>query len=161
MSDKPAVDPIAPNCNTVNIFLVVKDGNAALEFYKKAFGASGGACLTGPDGSILHAEVTIGNSTVMLAEENEQWGMVSAETLGKSPVSIMLYVEDCDALYAQAVEAGCTSICSPENQFWGDRHGKVADPFGYEWGIATHIENVSPEEMEKRGQEWLAQMQQG
>lgn len=154
-----SVNPIAPNCNTVNVYLVVNDAAAALELYKKAFGASGGACLTGPDGAVLHAEVVIGNSTVMISDENEQWGMVSAKTLGKSPANMMLYVEDCDAVFKQAVEAGCTAVSPPADQFWGDRHGKVTDPFGYEWGIATHIEDVSPEEMERRAAKWLEEMQ--
>ena len=127
------VNPIAPNCNTVNVYLIVKDANAAVEFYKKAFDGEGSVCLTGPDGSVMHAEITIGNSTVMIGEENEQWGMKSAESMGGSPVSIMLYVPDCDATFKQAIEAGCTELSPVEDQFWGDRHGKVADPFGYEW----------------------------
>lgn len=156
-----SVNPIAPNCNSVNVYLIVKDGQAAIDFYKKAFGGEGGACLKGPDGSVMHAEVTIGNSTVMLGQENEQWGMVSAETIGNSPVSIMLYVDDCDAVFKQAIEAGCTEVSPVEDQFWGDRHGKVADPFGYQWGIATHIEDMSAEEMKKRGEAWMASMMQG
>lgn len=156
-----SVDPIPANCNTVNVSLVVKDGQAAVEFYQKAFGATGGVCLKGPDGAVLHAELQIGNSTVMLGEENEQWGMISAETMGGSPISIMLYVEDCDALFAQAIASGCSEISPPANQFWGDRHGRVQDPFGYQWSIATHIEEVSEEEMHRRGQAWLEEMSNG
>lgn len=152
------VNPIAPNCNTVNAYLIVKDAEKAMELYKAAFGGSGGSCLTMPDGTVLHAEIVIGDSTIMISEENEQWGMVSAETLGGSPASLMLYVEDCDAIYQQAISAGMKEVSPPADQFWGDRHGKVADPFGFEWGIATHIEDLTEEEMQKRGQEWLAQM---
>ncbi len=155
------VNPIAPNCNTVNAYLIVDDPRAAIDLYCKAFGACGGACLEAPDGSVLHAEVVIGNSTVMICGENEQWGMKSAKSFGGSPASLMLYVDDCDAVFQQAIAAGCTEISPCEDQFWGDRHGKVADPFGFEWGIATHKEDLSAEELHKRGQEWLAQMRLG
>ena len=146
--------------NTVSVYLIVKDGKAALDFYQRAFGGEGGACLLGPDDSVMHAEVCIGNSTIMLSEENEAWGMKSCETMGGSPASMMIYVEDCDAAFKQAIDAGCTEVSAPADQFWGDRHGKVKDPFGYEWGIATQIEQLSVEEIQKRGQEWMQQMAQ-
>ncbi|MEM7477360.1 MAG: VOC family protein [Planctomycetota bacterium] len=156
-----SVNPIPPNCNSVNLSLVVKDANGAIELYKRAFGATGGACLNAPDGSVMHAEIQIGNSTIMLGEENEQWGMISAESMGGSPISIMLYVDDCDATFQQAIDAGCEVISPVADMFWGDRHGRLKDPFGYQWGIATHIEDVSEEEMDRRGKAWLEEMSQG
>jgi PhnB protein len=97
----------------------------------------------------------------MLAPENPQWGTKSAETLGGSPVSLHLYVEDADALFKQAVEAGCTEIAPMVDMFWGDRYGKVVDPFGIQWGIATHIEDVPPDEMAARQKAWMESMAGG
>ncbi len=153
------VKPIPDGCNSVNAYLVLKDVNKAIEFYQKAFGGTGGACMTTPDGkSVVHAEVKIGNSTIMLSEENPEWGMTSAETMGGSPVSLHLYVEDVDGVFARAIKAGCTEIAPLMDAFWGDRYGKLVDPFGYQWGIATHIEDVSDEEVKKRGEKWFAEM---
>ena len=156
------VKPIPEGCNSVNVYLIVKDGQAAIDFYTKAFGATGGMCMPGPDGkSIMHAELQIGNSTVMLGEENPQWGTKSAETMGGSPASIHIYLPDVDSAFQQAVDAGCTVVAPLMDMFWGDRYGKVVDPFGYQWGLATHTEDVSEEEMAKRAQEWFASMAQG
>ena len=152
---------IPEGCNSINVYLVVKDARKAMEFYAKAFGGEAGACMEAPDGSVVHGEVTIGNSTLMLSQENPQWDMKSPETLGGSPASLHLYVEDCDTLFQQAVDAGCTVVAPVQDQFWGDRYGKVMDPFGFQWGIATHVEDVSQEEMAKRAQEWFAQMAAG
>lgn len=153
------VNPIPAGCNSVNVFLVVKDGQAAIDFYKKAFGAVGGLCMSGPDGkSILHAELQIGNSTIMLTEENPEWELKSAETLGGSPASLHLYLPDVDSAFQQAVDAGCQVASPVMDMFWGDRYGKVVDPFGYQWGLATHVEDVPDEEMGKRAQEWFASM---
>lgn len=155
MSD---VNPVPDGCNCVNVYLVVKDGQKALDFYAKAFHGTAGTCMTAPDGSVVHGEVRIGNSTVMISQENPQWELKSAETLGGSPASVHLYVDDCDALHAHALESGCTEIMPPSDMFWGDRYGKVVDPFGFQWGIATHVEDVSEEEMQKRSEAWFAQM---
>lgn len=153
------VDPIPAGCNTVNVYLVVKDGHAAIEFYKKAFGATGGSCMPGPDGKgIMHADLKLGNSTIMLTEENPQWGMTSAETMGGSPVSMHMYVDNVDEFYQNAVDAGCTSESPLMDMFWGDRMAKLSDPFGYKWSVATQIEVVSDEDMEVRAQEWFKQM---
>lgn len=156
------VKPIPEGCNTVNAYLIVKDAAQAIDFYTKAFGAEGGACMMGPDGkSIMHAELRIGNSSIMLSEENPEWHMKSAETLGGSPVSLHLYVEDADAMFKRAIEAGCTEIAPMMDAFWGDRYGKLMDPFGLQWGVATHVEDVPPDEMAQRQQKWFAEMAAG
>ncbi len=155
------INPIPEGCNSVNVYLVVKDGQAAIDFYEKAFGAVGGMCMPGPDSKgIMHAEIQIGNSTVMLSEENPQWGTQSPESLGGSPASMHVYLPDVDTAFQQAVDAGCTVVAPLMDTFWGDRYGKVADPFGYQWGLATHVEHVPEEEMAKRAQEWFAQADQ-
>ena len=147
--------------NTVSVYLIVRDPKAAIEFYEKAFGGEGGSCLSAPDGSVLHAEVRIGDSTIMLSGENDQWGMKSPDGFGGSPASMMLYVEDCDAAFAKATDAGATEVSPPGDQFWGDRHAKVRDPFGFEWGLATKIEDLTLEEVQQRGAAWLEQVSKG
>lgn len=153
-----SVSPIPANCNSVNIYLVVKDARKAIDFYIKAFNGHGKDCLTAPDGSVVHGEVVIGNSTIMLSQENLEWGMKSPETLGGSPASIHLYVNDCDAVFKHALESGCTEVAPMMDMFWGDRYGKLQDPFGFQWGIATHVEDVDEAEMQKRSEAWFAQM---
>lgn len=153
------VSPIPKGCNSVNVYLTVKDAKAAIDFYTNAFGGQSNCILEMPGGNgILHAEVLIGNSTVMLGEENPQWGTQSPATLGGSPVSLHFYCENVDEAYKQAIKAGCTEVSPPTDMFWGDRCGKVADPFGYQWGISTHQEEVSDEEMQNRANEWMASM---
>jgi PhnB protein len=156
-----SVSPIPKNCNTINAYLVVKDGRKALDFYAKAFGGQVGHCMDGPDGNVMHGEVVIGNSTLMISQENPQWDMKSAETMGGSPVSIHLYVDDCDALFKRAIDAGCHEVFPVADMFWGDRYGKVVDPFGYQWGIATHVEDVDEQEMQRRSEAWFANMAHG
>ena len=152
-----SVNPIPAGCNSVNVYLIVKDGQAAIDFYTKAFDATGGMCMPGPDGKgIMHAELQIGNSTIMLSEENPQWGTKSAETMGGSPASLHIYIPDVDKAFQQAIDAGCT-VCAPlMDTFWGDRYGKLTDPFGYQWGMATHVEDVPVEDMSQRAQTWFA-----
>lgn len=153
--------PIPDGFNSVSAYLVVPNSEEALSFYERAFGAKTVSRMRGPDGkSTVHAEMRIGNSTVMLSDENPQWGTKSARTLGGSPVSLHIYVEDADALFNRAVKAGCQVAYPMGDPFWGDRYGKVTDPFGLVWGIATHKEDLSEKEMEKRGAEWFAQMAQ-
>ena len=113
--------------------------------------------MEAPDGSVMHAETRFGNSTIMMGQENPQWNTVSAETMGGSPVSMHVYVDDCDTVFATALEAGCKVVYPMMDAFWGDRHGKLVDPFGYQWGIATHKEDLTEEEIRQRGQEWMAQ----
>jgi PhnB protein len=154
MSD---VKPIPEGFPTVTTSLIVPKATEALDFYQRAFGAVPGIRMPGPDGeSTMHAQMRIGDSTVMLSDENPQWGTKAPAALGGSPVSLHLYVEDVDALYTRAVEAGCEVVYPLENAFWGDRYAKLADPWGHQWGIATHIEDVEPEEMTRRAEEWFA-----
>jgi len=149
--------PIPAGFHTLNTAMVLKDARKAIEFYKKAFGAVEDGVMTGPDGKVMHAELTIGDSKIMLGEENPAWPMFkSAETLGASPISLHLYVPDADAAYKEAVDAGAKPEMPLEDAFWGDRYGKVKDPFGYSWAIATRVKNMTPEEMHKAGQEFMA-----
>ena len=157
-----AVKPVPDGFNTVSTYLVVKNSVKALEFYQKAFGAEAGLRMPGPDGnSTIHAEMRIGDSTVLLGDENPQWGMKAPQTLGGSPSSLHLYVDDADKLFNRAVEAGCEVKAPMMDAFWGDRYGKVVDPFGHEWGIATHKEDLNDEEMGKKAAEFFASMDCG
>ena len=157
-----SVNPIPENFNTVTSYLVFKDTQQALDFYGEVFGAVVETCMKGPDGkSTVHAEMRIGNSNVMLTDENLDWGMKSVATLGGSPVSMHVYVEDVDAVVARCVKAGCKVVAEVEDQFWGDRMGKIEDPFGFQWGIASRKEELSNEEIARRGEEWMKQMAGG
>ena len=149
---KTKVKAIPEGWNSLTAYISVKGANDAIEFYKNAFGAKETGRLTMPDGSIGHAELKIGDSKIMIAEENKQWGNLSPQTIGGSPVSLCLYVEDVDAVFAKALEFGAktTGEMVVKNQFYGDRTGGITDPFGHQWSIMTHIEDVSFEEMQKR-----------
>lgn len=153
MSDVP---PIPEGFNTVSAHIVVNNALQALDFYAKAFGAKKTRWMAGPDGkSTLHAEMQIGNSTVMLVDEWPEMGLTSPETLGGRHCTLHLFVDDADARYAQAVEAGCTESLPMHDAFWGDRYGKVVDPFGYEWSIATHQEELTPEQWDERAKQFF------
>ncbi len=144
------VKPIPDGMNTVTPHLVCRDAAKAIEFYKKAFGAEEQMKLTTPDGGkLLHACLRIGNSAVMLADEFPDWGSVGPEALKGTPVVIHLYVRDADSVFDQAVKAGATVKMPLEDMFWGDRYGQLQDPFGHIWSIATHVRDVSFEEMEQ------------
>lgn len=152
-----SVSPIPPGCNSVNAYLVMDDCKAAIAFYAKAFNAEPGVHMAGPDGQgTMHAEIKIGNSTIMLVDESPQWDKRSAKSLGGSPVSLHLYVEDADAVFQQAVAAGCEEVVPVSEMFWGDRYGQVVDPFGLTWGIATHIEDVPPDLLAQRAAEFFS-----
>ena len=140
--------------------IVVRDAAAAIDFYKRAFNAQEIHRMAGPDGSIMHAEIRIGDSTIMLGEENEQWGTRSPLSLGGVHGSLHIYVPDADAAFNQALSAGATVRYPLEDAFWGDRYGKVTDPFGHEWGLATRVKELSPDEMEEAGREWMAKVAQ-
>lgn len=144
------VKPIPDGYHTLTPYLIFKDSAAAIDFYKKAFNATEIMRMPGPGGTIMHAEIKIGDSHLMMADECPQMGALSPETVGGSPIFLALYVENVDALTAQAIGAGATVVKPVENQFYGDRSGTVADPFGYRWTIGTHIEDVTPEEMKRR-----------
>lgn len=144
------VKPVPEGMNTVMPHLVCKGAAQAIEFYKKAFGAEERGRLNTPDGKkVLHASLSIGGSVIMLADEFPDWGSVGPETLKGTPVVIHLYVEDVDSTFDQAVRAGATVTMPIEDMFWGDRYGKLRDPFGHAWSVATHIRDVSLEEMEQ------------
>lgn len=145
-----AVKAIPDGYHSVTPYLIVHDAAAALDFYKKALGAVELMRMPAPNGRIGHAEIRIGDSPVMLADEHPEMGAKSARTIGGSPVSLMVYVEDVDARVAQAVAAGAKLTRPVANQFYGDRTGGVDDPFGYHWYLATHVEDVPPDELEKR-----------
>lgn len=131
-------------------YLCCKGAAKAIDFYKEAFGAVETMRLAEPAGRIGHAELRIGNAAIMLADEYPDMGVVSPATLGGSPVSIHLYVDDVDAVFEQAVAAGAKATRPPADQFYGDRSASLEDPFGHKWMVATHIEDVSPEDMQKR-----------
>lgn len=144
------VNPIPEGYHTATPYLIIKGAAEAIEFYKKAFGASELFRMPHPDGKIGHAEMKIGNSPIMLADEFPQMGHVGPKTLGGSPVSLMIYVEDVDAVFNRALSEGAVQQKGVEDKFYGDRVGSLVDPFGHVWHIATHKEDVSPEEMGKR-----------
>lgn len=146
--------------HTVTPYLTAADAVAAIEFYKAAFGAVETCRLTMPDGSIAHAEVRIGDSHVMLGQECPAWGNKSPLTLGGSPVGLCVYLPDVDAAFARAVSAGAKVDRPVEDQFYGDRSGTVTDPFGHKWTLATHVEDMTPAEMQRRMDAWIASMAQ-
>jgi len=144
---------------TIIAHLIVNDAPKALDFYKNAFGAEILGVHKTPDGKVMHAELNIAGARLMLADEFPGMGAPSAKTLGGSPVVLNLYVEkDVDSLWNQAVGAGAKVVMPLDNQFWGDRYGQVSDPFGHRWALGQHVEDVSPEEMERRAKEVFAQM---
>jgi len=153
--------PVPEGYSTLMPYLAVDDASAAIDFYQRAFGAKERGRMAGPDGSIMHAELEIGDSVLMLSDPFPQASTKSPKELGGTSVNIMTYVEDTDAAYKQAIDSGATSLMEPDDMFWGDRFSSVQDPFGHSWTIATHIEDVSPEEMQKRSEEWAAQMAAG
>jgi PhnB protein len=114
--------------------------------------------MDGPQGSIMHAELQIGDSMIMLSDPFPQASTKTPKELGGTTISIFAYVEDIDSVYKQAIDAGASSLMEPDDMFWGDRFGSVQDPFGHSWTIATHVEDVSPEEIEKRSEEFMSQM---
>ena len=155
------VNPIPQGYHSVTPYLVVDDGRRAIEYYKQAFGATAVVQMAGPGGKIGHAELKIGDSMIMLSDEMPGSGNRSPKSLGGSPVTIFLYVENVDSVFNDAVKAGAKADKPPQDMFWGDRFGALTDPFGHSWALATHIEDVAPEEMKKRAQAAMAQMAQG
>ena len=149
---RDGVRPIPEGYGTVTPYLYIKGAARAIEFYKQAFGATEVFRMAQPDGRIGHAEIKIGDSRVMLADEHLAIGARSAQTIGGSPVSFLVYVEDVDKTVEQAVAAGAKLVRPVADQFYGDRTGGVEDPFGHAWYIATHVEDVSAEEMQRRAE---------
>ena len=153
--------PVPERCHTVTPYLVVKGAAQAIEFYKKALGAEEVYIMPGPGGGIMHAEICIGDSMIFMSEECVERGVKSPLSLGGPGISLHLYVPDVDAAFQRAVAAGAQVIMPPMDMFWGDRFSKVSDPFGHQWSIATHVEDVPPEEMPKRAEEAMKQFAKG
>jgi PhnB protein len=152
-----AVRPIPEGYHTLTPSLTCKNAASAIDFYSRAFGAKELSRMAGPGGSVAHAELQIGDSRFFISDEFP--GMSAAPVSSALPSTYMfLYVENVDKSFEQAVSAGAKAEMPVTDMFWGDRYGKVTDPFGHHWGIATHKEDVSPEEMERRGAEWMANM---
>ena len=141
------VSPIPKGFSAVTPYLVIEGAAAAIDFYKRAFGAEEVSRMAGPDGSVAHAELRIGGCMIMLGEACPEQGHVGAKALKGSPVGIMLYVEDADAVAARAEKAGARITQPVAEMFWGDRFGNLEDPFGHKWSVATHVRDVTPAEM--------------
>jgi uncharacterized glyoxalase superfamily protein PhnB len=154
--------PVPDGFHTLCPHIIVRDVAKAIAFYKAAFGAEEVAVHYMPDGkTVMHAQIRIGDSPVLMAEESEKWGCKSPLMLGATPVSLHLYVKDADAAFDRAVKAGATAAMPLADMFWGDRYGKVIDPFGHHWSIATHQKDMTPEETSRAAQEFFARMAQG
>jgi PhnB protein len=153
------VRAVPEGIHTITPHLVIRGADKAIEFYKKAFGAQVQGVHHTPDGKVMHASLKIGDSTLYLADEFPGMGTCqSPETLGGSTTVLNIYVEDVDRLFNQAVSAGAKVTMPLANQFWGDRYGQVSDPYGHHWALGQHVEDVAPEEMERRGKEMFAEM---
>jgi PhnB protein len=153
-----AVRAVPEGQHTITPHLVVSDGEKALDFYRKAFGAQIGAVHKTPDGKVMHADFKIGDSKLFLADEFPGTTCVSPKTAGGSSVVLNLYLDGIDKVFNQAVSAGATVTMPLANQFWGDRYGQIKDPFGHIWALGQHVEDVSPGEMERRAREAFAHM---
>jgi PhnB protein len=151
------VKPIPDGYSAITPYITVKGASAAIDFYKKAFGAEESYRLDGPDGKVMHAEIRIGGAPIMLHDEMPDWKALSPQTIGDTASSLMLYVTDADAVVKRAVDAGATLTMEVADQFYGDRCGSIKDPFGHKWSIATHIEDVSNEEIGKRAQKMFSE----
>ena len=138
---------------SVTTYLIVRGAARAIDYYKTAFGGVELMRLEAPGGLIGHAEVRIGNTPVMLADENPEWGAKAPQSLGGSPVHLLLYVEDCDAVFERAIAAGGSEVRPVRDQFYGDRSGTLTDPFGHQWSIASRLEDLSVDEIKQRAQE--------
>ena len=145
-----AVKPIPEGYHSVTPYLVCRGAAKAIEYYEKVFGAEEIMRMPAPGDRVGHAELRIGDSVVMLADEHPEVGARSPESVGGTPVSLMVYVPDVDATYKKAIAGGAREIRALANQFYGDRSGTLTDPFGHQWTIATHVEDVSPDEMQRR-----------
>ena len=150
------VKPIPDGYPQVTPYLIVDGGDAAIAFYTKVLGAKERMRMPSPGDRIGHAELELGDSLVMLADEHPDMGILGPKSVGGTPVTISVYVEDVDAVFDRALSEGASSVRPVENQFYGDRSGQFDDPFGHRWSIATHVEDVPPEEMEKRAAEAMA-----
>ncbi len=145
-----AVNPIPEGYPRICASLIVDGAGDAIEFYKDVFGATERMRMEGPPGKLGHAELEVDDSIIMLADEFPDMGYVGPKKIGGTPITMMIYVEDVDATFQKALAAGATSVREIEDQFYGDRSGSIEDPWGHRWHIATHVEDVSPDEMDRR-----------
>jgi PhnB protein len=153
-----AAKPIPDGYTTVSFYLGVDDAREAIEFYKRAFGATERGIMATPEGKVAHAELQLGDTVLMLSDPFPQSTIKPPKELGGTSVALFVYVEDVDSFVEKAVEGGATVTSPPEDMFWGDRYGKLSDPWGHEWQIATHTEDLSLEEINERGKEAMASM---
>jgi PhnB protein len=150
-----ATKSIPDGYHSITPYLIVKGAADAIDFYKRVFGATELMRMAGPDGRIGHAEIRIGDSTIMLADEHPEMGYRSPQSLGGAGVSLMAYVERVDEIFKRAVASGAKELQPVKDQFYGDRSGTLQDPFGHTWTIATHIEDISPDEMRRRAEKFM------
>ena len=148
--------PIPDGYPRVTPYLIIDGASAAIEFYRSVLGATERMRMPTPDGKVGHAELEIGDSLLMLADEFPQMGARSPKSLGGTPVSLLVYVEDADSVFDRAIQAGARALSAVEDKFYGDRSGQLEDPFGHQWSVATHVEDVPPEEMAKRASAAMA-----
>jgi PhnB protein len=150
------VTPVPAQYGSITAGLTVRRAAEAIEFYRRAFGAKELSRMSGPDGKILHAEIRIGDRVVFLSDESPEMGATSPQTLGGTTVGLMHYVRDVDAAYAKAVAAGARATMPPADMFWGDRFGELVDPYGHRWALATRKAILTPRQMRKGMEEWMA-----
>lgn len=146
----PNVKPIPVGYASVTPYLYIRGAASAIDYYKQVFGATVILSMPGPGGKVMHAEIKVGDSVIMLADENPQMDVLSPQSVGGVASSLLLYLENVDAVVQRAVDAGAKLLRPVQNQFYGDRSGTISDPFGHHWTVATHVEDVTPEEMKKR-----------
>ena len=154
-----SVKPIPEGYHTLTPFLTVRDAARAIEFYKQAFGATERGVAKGPDGKVMHAEIKIGDSIIMMSDEFPEFGSLSPESVGNTSMGLHIYVEDVDASFDRAVKAGAKVEMPVMDQFWGDRYGRLKDPFGHKWSLATHKKDMSANKMKRAMDEAMAVMQ--
>jgi uncharacterized glyoxalase superfamily protein PhnB len=155
------VRPVPKGYHTVTAGIAIQGAAEFMKFCKKAFGAKEVMRMTGPNKSIMHAQILIGDTHIMCSDEMPGMCNRPAKALGGTPVTLQVYVPDCDAVYKKALKAGATAVMPPSDMFWGDRYGMLTDPFGNTWAVATHIEDVDAKEMKRRGAKWMKEMMAG
>lgn len=152
------IEKIPKDYHSITPVLIVKNGDEAIEFYKNGFGVEERCRMKAPDGRVAHAELRLGDSVFMLSDEYPEMKCHSPKTIGGSPVSMYVYVDDVDSIFNKAISAGAKVLDPVKDQFWGDRHGRLEDPFGHLWSIATHKKDLSEEEMKKAAEAAFSQM---
>lgn len=153
------VKPIPEGYRTLTPYMTVRNAARAIEFYKQAFGAEERGVMKDPSGKVMHAELKIGDSVVMLADEFPEFGSLSPQSIGGSPMGLHIYIENVDAAFDRAVKAGAQVEMPVSDQFWGDRYGKLKDPFGHKWSIATHMKDMSADEMKRSMDDAMSKLQ--